>query len=96
MFLEFWTQSSRDPALWETAIAPYRHFLTLFAAAFQKGVAEGAFQPVDPRLTAQALMALAMGIVLQGVMDPQGAAWNEVAQQGIALLLAGLRPGAQG
>jgi len=90
MFLEFWTQSSRDPALWETAIAPYRHFLDVFAAIFQKGIAQGSFQRVDARLTAQALMALAMGIVLQGVMDPQGAAWDEVAGQGIALLLAGM------
>ena len=96
MFLEFWTQSSRDPLLWETAIAPYRHFQSLFTSVLQKGIEQGSIRPIEPRLAAQSLMALAIGIVLQGVMDPQGAAWDQVAQQGIGLILKGLQPEAGG
>jgi AcrR family transcriptional regulator len=92
MFLEFWTQSSRDPLLWETAIAPYRHFQSLFTSVLQKGIEQGTIRPVKPRQAAQALMALAIGIVLQGVMDPEGASWDQVAQQGIGLILKGLQP----
>lgn len=92
MFLEFWTQSSRDPALWETAIAPYRHFLQLFSDALAKGVHQGSISPVDPKLTAQALMALAMGVVLQQVLDPQETAGDGVAELGMRLLFEGLRP----
>jgi AcrR family transcriptional regulator len=92
MFLEFWTQSSRDPALWATAIAPYRHFLQLFSDALAKGVQQGSIRPVDPKLTAQALLALAMGVVLQEVMDPQETAGDGVAELGMRLLFEGLKP----
>lgn len=83
MFLEFWTQSSRDPLLWETAIAPYRHFLALFTAILDQGVAEGSLRPIDTQVAARSLMALAIGMILQGQMDPQGAAWDQVARQSI-------------
>jgi AcrR family transcriptional regulator len=92
MFLEFWTQSSRDPALWQTAIAPYHNFQSMFASAIEKGIVEGSLRPVDARATAQAFMAVAIGVILQGVMDPDGAAWDEVAMQGIRLLLQSLLP----
>ncbi len=90
MFLEFWTQSSRDPALWETAIAPYRHFQELFTGVVQAGISQGALRPVDPQAAARTLVAVAIGITLQGVMDPHGAAWDQVARQAIQLTLEGL------
>jgi len=96
MFLEFWTQSSRDPALWQTAIAPYRHFLELFSNTLAKGIQQGSIRPMDPKLTAQALLALAMGVVLQAVMDPQETAGGSVAEQGIRLLFEGLKPHQEG
>jgi len=92
MFLEFWTQSSRDPVLWQTAIAPYHSFQAMFTAAIEKGIAEGSIRPVDAGATAQTLMSLAIGVILQGLMDPEGAAWDQVARQGIELLLDRLQP----
>ncbi len=92
MFLEFWTQSSRDPVLWETAIAPYRHFLQLFTNALTKGIQQGSIRAVDPKLAAQALLALAMGVVLQQVLDPQETAGDGVAALGMRLLFEGLQP----
>jgi hypothetical protein len=41
-------------------------------------------------------MALAIGVILQGVMDPDGAAWDQVARQGIGLLLDSLQPAKRG
>lgn len=92
MFLEFWTQSSRDPVLWKTAIAPYRHFQEMFTAAIQRGIEEGSLQTTDAATTARALLALAVGVLLQGLMDPAGAVWKDVAKHGIALLMEGLKP----
>jgi hypothetical protein len=92
MFLEFWTQSSRDPVLWKTAIAPYRHFQDMFTAAIQRGMDEGSLRSADAATTARALMALATGVLLQGLMDPSGAVWKDVAKHGISLLMEGLNP----
>jgi AcrR family transcriptional regulator len=92
IFLEFWTQSSRDPVLWKTTIAPYRHFQDIFSATIQRGINEGSLGPTDAAIAGRALMALAVGVILQGLMDPEGAAWDQVAQKGIELLMSGLKP----
>ncbi len=91
MFLEFWTQASRDPAVWQETIAPYRHYQALFAALFEAGVAQGSLRPVDPAVASWTLMALATGILLQGLLDPHGADWGHVMEEGVRLLVEGLQ-----
>jgi TetR/AcrR family transcriptional repressor of uid operon len=91
MFLEFWTQASRDPVIWEATIQPYHRYQQLFARAIQSGVAEGSMNVTDPELSARLLVAMAVGLLLQGILDPQGADWAEVTRQGITTLMKGLR-----
>ncbi len=91
MFLEFWRESSHDPQVWQATIAPYRHYQELFANVVRKGVEEGSLRPVDPDNAARVIVALALGLILQGVIDPQGAAWNNVTQQGMQFLMEGLK-----
>jgi AcrR family transcriptional regulator len=90
MFLEFWRESSHNPAVWKATIAPYRQYTDLFAGVIQRGVEEGSLRPVNPHSAARTVVALALGLILQGVMDPQGAAWTEVARDGMSLLVNGL------
>jgi AcrR family transcriptional regulator len=90
MFLEFWRESSHDPKVWEATIAPYRRYQQAFAALLRQGVAEGSLGPVDPERAARAIVALAVGLILQGVIDPQGAAWDEVAQDALQWMMDGL------
>ncbi len=93
MFLEFWRESGHDPAVWSATIEPYRRYTDLFAAIIRKGVEEGALRPVEPQRAARVVVALALGLILQGVMDPDGMAWDEVAQEGMRLLMEGLVKG---
>ncbi|HEX9012494.1 MAG TPA: TetR/AcrR family transcriptional regulator [Anaerolineaceae bacterium] len=90
MFLEFWTQASHDPAVWQATIAPYRRYEGYFAQLIRRGIEDGSFQPVDPDLAARTLVSLAVGLFLQSILDPQGAAWDEVALGSIRLLMNGL------
>ena len=90
MFLEFWLQASRDVSIWGETIAPYRHYQQHFADLVQEGIDEGTFKPVNPQAAAQVLLSLAVGLVLQGVLDPQGADWPQVAQESLQILMAGL------
>ena len=91
MFLEFWTQSIRNPEIWATTVAPYRRYEAYFARLVQEGIEEGSFADVDPMLASRVLLALAMGVLLQGLMDPKGAAWGEEASRGFEIILKGLR-----
>jgi hypothetical protein len=80
MFLEFWLQASRDEKIWRASVAPYRRYHKEFTSLIQRGVNEGAFVDIDAELAARMIVSMAMGLLLQSLMDPQGAQWEEVAR----------------
>jgi AcrR family transcriptional regulator len=90
MFLEFWLQASRDETVWKAIIAPYHHYQEHFAKLIEEGVKEGSLKPVDSQVAAQMIVSLAVGLVLQGVLDPHSADWAKVAGQSLQLLMTGL------
>jgi TetR/AcrR family transcriptional regulator, repressor for uid operon len=92
ILLEFWTQASRHPAVWEKAVAPYQRFLTYFTDMVQAGIDEGSFDPsVDPVNAARTLTSVAMGLMLQAIFEPEGAQWQDVTRSGIQLVINGMR-----
>lgn len=90
MFLEFWRQAARDPAVWRRTIAPYRRYRAFFTGLIESGIAEGTLRSIDPEAVAGVLVSLAVGLMMQGLMDPEGADWGEVAEEGVRLLLSSL------
>ncbi len=92
MFLEFWSQASRDREVWQATIAPYRRFHQLFSDMVQRGVQEGSLQTTNAQETAWVILALATGILMQGLLDADGAAWDEVGKHGLEALMKGLSP----
>ncbi len=90
MFLEFWTKSARDPVVWQTTIAPYRRYEMLFAGIIRQGIVEGSMVENDPDISARLVLALALGLILQSMLDRDGVQWDQVVQQGMLLLMKGL------
>lgn len=90
MFLEFWRQASRDPAVWQALIAPYRRYHQQFKTMIERGITEGSLKPVDPDIAARAVVAQAVGLLLQGLLDSQDADWSKVTVESIHVLLNGL------
>jgi AcrR family transcriptional regulator len=91
MFLEFWSQSAHDPTVWKNTIAPYQRYREYFSLLIETGVAEGTIRHADSGIAGPALMALVVGVLLQGLMDPSGADWSAVMEQGVALLVRGMQ-----
>jgi AcrR family transcriptional regulator len=91
MFLEFLSQAARDQDIWKATIAPYRKYRAYFAEMLEEGIAEGSLKSVDPQIASQVVVSLAVGLVLQGVLDPEGADWGLVAQEGIRMILDGIQ-----
>lgn len=79
MFLEFWLQATRDPMVWQATIEPYRRYRTFFANLYLQGVNEGSLRNADPNLAAVATVSLALGLLLQGLMDHESINWDEAA-----------------
>jgi AcrR family transcriptional regulator len=90
ILFEFWVQAVRDPQIWKAAIAPYHRYRAFFSQMIEAGISEGSLRPVDPDLTAQVLVSLAVGLLLQGSLDPDGADWAGAVQDGIKMLLRDL------
>ena len=90
MFLEFWMQASRDKKIWEASIAPYRRYHKYFTTLIKKGVDEGSFVEVDPDLASRMIVATAMGLLLQSLLDPKGAKWERVARDSTNMLINSL------
>lgn len=92
IFLEFWTQANRQPEIWKNAVEPYHRYMTFFQTLIQEGIHEGSLDPsVNTEDTARIMVALAMGLLLQALLDPKGATWDEVTRMGINMLMKGLR-----
>jgi len=87
MFLEFWLQASRDDKIWQASIAPYRRYHKYFTSLIKKGVDEGSFVDVNPELTARMIVSMAMGLLLQSLLDPKGAKWEKVAREITSMML---------
>jgi AcrR family transcriptional regulator len=90
MFLEYWLQSSRDPEIWKETVAPYRRYQQLFAEIIREGIKEGSIENIDPDIVAKTIVSLALGIILQGLLDPEGTAWDEVALKSMKIIMTGL------
>jgi AcrR family transcriptional regulator len=91
VFLEFWTQASHDPVVWQTVIAPYHRYQGYFTSLIQQGIQEGTLRQIDPVLVARTLLAQAIGLLLQGVLDPKGADWANQTRQSIELLVSSIQ-----
>jgi AcrR family transcriptional regulator len=90
MFLEFWLQASRDETVWKAVIAPYRHYQEHFARLVEEGIEEGSLKPTDSQVAAQVIVSMAVGLVLQGVLDPHGSNWELTARESMQILINGL------
>ena len=95
ILLEFWTQASRHPAVWERAVAPYQRYLEYFSGIIQSGVDEGSFHPaIHPEHAARILTSMVMGLLLQATFDPDGTSWQDVTLFGIKMMINGMERGA--
>ena len=90
ILFEFWIQAGRDPSISGAVIEPYRRYRAFFADMIRAGVDAGTLRPVDPERAAQMLVSLAVGLLLQGLLDPHGADWGQVMQDNVRMFVDGL------
>jgi AcrR family transcriptional regulator len=90
IFLEFWRQAMRDPAIWQATIEPYRRYQTYFANLIQEGIAEGSLGPVNPTHASRTLVYMAMGMLMHSLFDPDHVNWPDEVRGSIEIILNGM------
>ena len=83
-------QAQRDPAVWQAAIAPYRRYQQYFAALAEEGIQESSLRPAEASAIGRVMVSMAIGLLMQGLFDPQGADWEQETQASLQLLLQGI------
>jgi AcrR family transcriptional regulator len=89
IYLEFWSRALRDPGVMETMIEPFRQYRVFFSEMLEEGVEEGTLELADASIAAQVILSFALGVLVQGIFDPEGADWEQVSIEGIGVLLKG-------
>ena len=90
IFLEFWVHSARDRDLWKTAVEPYKRYRDYFRKIIDEMDPTGAIDPAKRDTASLAVMSLAIGLLLQGLMDPDSADWGTAGRESIRMLLEGM------
>jgi len=91
VFLEVLIEARHNPVVWQVIVDPFRKYRAFFGHVVQAGMNDGSLRPVDPELASDLLMSFAVGVLAVGLLDPQAAAWGQVAQKGMIMLLEGLQ-----
>jgi AcrR family transcriptional regulator len=87
IFLEFLSHSYRDPEVLQAMALPHKRYQEFFASMIQDGIDEGSLRDVDPEVVSKVVVALAVGLLLEGLVNSNGEEWANVAQEGIKLLM---------
>jgi AcrR family transcriptional regulator len=90
IFLEFFAQARRDPAILERTLDPYRTYRSFFSRLIRTGTEDGSLREVDSELAAQLILSMAIGLLWQSVHYPAESDWGDVAVSGVRMLLEGL------
>lgn len=90
IFLEFWSRAIRDPDVWDATVEPFQRYRDFFAALIQRGIDDGSLRDLSPHNTARVLIALAVGMLVQGLLDTGGEDWQDITQEALELLLHGI------
>jgi AcrR family transcriptional regulator len=91
IYLEYLSQARRDPAVWRATIEPYRRFRDFFAEVIERGIREGSLRPVNSRSAARALVSMAIGLLLQALLDVDERDHEQVWAESLQFALDSIR-----
>jgi len=90
IFLEFWTKAIHDPQVWQTVPEQFARYQRFISDLLRQGMEQSGLGEADTDSAARLVLALAIGMLVQGLVNPQETDWGKAIQDGILVLLRGL------
>jgi AcrR family transcriptional regulator len=87
ILLEFWAKSKADPEVARSTVDMIHRYQGFFQQVLERGVAEGSVQVKDANLAATLMLSVVLGLLLQGILDPEGQDWGALMQRTLAMLM---------
>jgi len=88
ILLEFWAKAKTDPSVAGSMVEMLRRYQEFFQQTLERGEAEGSIRVGDVPLTATLLLSVVLGLLLQGILDPEGQDWGTTMRRTLAMLMA--------
>jgi AcrR family transcriptional regulator len=90
LLLELWSQAARDADLAAVARAPYHHYTDGLKTVLDRGVRQASLRRHDTTTASRVLISLAVGALLQSLIEPADVDWGRIVAAGVSMLLRGI------
>jgi len=87
ILLEFWAKSKADPEVARNTVEMIRKYQGFFQQVLDRGVSEGSLRVKNSNLAATLILSAVLGLLLQGILDPEGQDWGALMQRVLAVLM---------
>lgn len=88
IFLELYIKAINDKNLKEYVLQTHENFLLFFTSILKNGMEKGTIKSGNPLHVSKILFSITLGLLIQGLIDPAGEDWNELAKTSIKMLLS--------
>ncbi|MCL4385480.1 MAG: TetR/AcrR family transcriptional regulator [Actinobacteria bacterium] len=88
IFLELYIKAISDKNLKKYVLKSYNSFLDFFSDLLKEGMSKGYIKKENPTQVAKILFSITLGLLIQGLIDPSGENWNELAKKSVRMLLS--------
>ena len=90
IYLEFLNRATRDPNVLQAMIEPFQRYHAFFAEMIEVGISQGTLRQIDPAVAARMIISMAVGLLIQGLLDPAGSDWEWTTEESIKIILSGM------
>jgi len=88
VFLDLYIKAISDKNLKEYVLKTHDNFLLFFTSVLKNGMEKGTIKSGNPLQVSKILFSITLGLLIQGLIDPAGEDWKELAKTSITMLLS--------
>jgi AcrR family transcriptional regulator len=88
---EFFALAARSKTVRQTIVGYFHRYTFLLSTIIQEGVDQGEFKPCDPENVATILISTYEGLAMLWFIEPELVDWDQMEDEPLELMLAGLR-----
>jgi Transcriptional regulator len=87
IFIELYTKAISDKNSRTYVLESYNNFISFFSDLLKNGMVKGFIKKADSIKVSKILFSINLGLLIQGLIDPESEDWSEMAKESIRLLL---------
>jgi AcrR family transcriptional regulator len=88
IFLDLYIKAISDQTLKGYVLQTHDNFLLFFTDVLKNGMEKGNIKSGNPSQVSKILFSITLGLLIQGLIDPTGEDWKELAKTSIKMLLS--------